>query len=68
MTGEGEGKEGFFRFRSNFCAITRLETLATQAIIVMAESCAEALSKEILLHTQSTGDMYYKLDTLVKPC
>ena len=40
MTGEGEGKEGFFRFRSNFCAITRLETLATQAIIVMAESSA----------------------------
>ena len=34
MTGEGEGKEGtffFFCFRSNFRAITRLETLATQA-------------------------------------
>ena len=37
--GEGEGKEGLplpfhlfvFRFRSNFRAITRLETLATQA-------------------------------------
>ena len=45
MTGEEEGKEGkfpllpspspfnlfFFGFRSNFRAITRLETLATQA-------------------------------------
>ena len=35
MTGEGEGKEGTLfsppRFRSNFRAITRLETLATQA-------------------------------------
>ena len=42
MTGEGEGKEGtssprplhlqpFFCFRSNFRAITRMETLATQA-------------------------------------
>ena len=44
MTGEGEGEEGsflfsppptpstlFFCFRSNFRAITRLETLATQA-------------------------------------
>ena len=31
MTGEGEGKEPFFCFRSNFRAITRLETLATQA-------------------------------------
>ena len=50
MTGEGEGNEGmkvsssplplplqpFFCFRSNFRAITRLETLATQAIISMA--------------------------------
>ena len=35
MTGEGEGNEGqpFFCFRSNFRTITRLETLATQAIV-----------------------------------
>ena len=32
MTGEGEGNEPFFCFRSNFRVITRLETLATQAI------------------------------------
>ena len=34
MTGEGEGKEGtfFFCFCSNFRAITRLKTLATQAM------------------------------------
>ena len=33
-TGEGEGNETFFFFcsRSNFRAVTRLETLATQAI------------------------------------
>ena len=32
MTGEGEGNKGtFFCLRSNFCAITRLETFATQA-------------------------------------
>ena len=33
----------------------------------MAESRSEALSREIFLHTQSTADMYYRLDTLVKP-
>ena len=32
MTGEGE----FFYFRSNFRAITRLETLATQAMHIQA--------------------------------
>ena len=36
--------------------------------IVMAESCSEALSREIFLHTQSTADMSYRMDTLVKPC
>ena len=50
MTAEGEGNEGtssflfspplplqpFFCFRSNFRAITRLETLATQAIAWVA--------------------------------
>ena len=36
--------------------------------IVMAESCSEALSREIFLHTQSTADMSYRLDTLAKPC
>ena len=37
MTGEGEGTlplQPFFCFRSNFRAITRLETLATQASLV----------------------------------
>ena len=34
----------------------------------MAEGCAEALSREFFLHTQSTTDMYYRLDTLAKPC
>ena len=34
----------------------------------MAESCSEALSREIFLHTQSTADMSYRMDTLVKPC
>ena len=49
MTGEGEGKEGtssplplplqpFFCFRSNFRAITRLETLAKQASRGVAKS------------------------------
>ena len=33
MTGEGEGQP-FFCFRFNFRAITRLETLATQAILM----------------------------------
>ena len=36
MTGEGEGNDPlqpFFRFRSNFRVITRLETLATQASV-----------------------------------
>ena len=33
MTGDGEGKEPFFCFRSNFRPIIRLETLATQAKI-----------------------------------
>ena len=33
----------------------------------MAESCSEALSREIFLHTQSsTAEMYHRLDTLVK--
>ena len=36
--------------------------------IVMAESRSEALSREIFLHTQSTTDMSYRLDTLAKPC
>ena len=36
--------------------------------IVMAESCPEALSGNIFLHIQSIADMYYRLDTLVKPC
>ena len=35
--------------------------------IVMAERCSEALSREIFLHTQSTADMSYRLDTLAKP-
>ena len=30
----------------------------------MAESRSEALSREIFLHTQSTTDMSYRLDTL----
>ena len=34
MTGEGEGNEPFFCFRSNLRAITRLETLATQTIFL----------------------------------
>ena len=39
MTGEGEGNEGthfFFCSRSNFRAINRLETLATQATLFTA--------------------------------
>ena len=30
----------------------------------MAERCSEALSREIFLHTQSTADVSYRLDTL----
>ena len=29
----------------------------------MSESCSEALSREIFLHTQSTTDISYRLDT-----
>ena len=36
--------------------------------IVIAESGSEALLRAIFLHTQSTVDMPYRLDTLVKPC
>ena len=31
--GGGGGEQPFFGFRSNFCAITRLKTLATQATV-----------------------------------
>ena len=34
----------------------------------MAGSGSEALLREGFLHTQSTADMSYRLDTLVKPC
>ena len=34
----------------------------------MAESCPEALSREIFLHIQSIADVSYRLDTLAKPC
>ena len=49
----------------NVCACVKL---ACWEQIVMAESCPEALSRENFLHTQSTADMSYSLDTLVKPC
>ena len=34
----------------------------------MAESSAEALSREIFLYIQSIADISYRLDTLVKSC
>ena len=40
MTGEGEGNEFFFFCsRSNFRAVARLETLATQATKMTSERC-----------------------------
>ena len=48
------------------CACVRLA--GKHLLTVMAESCCEELSREIFLHTQSTADISYRLDTLVKPC
>ena len=67
MTGEGEGKEGttvFYRVRSNFRAITRLETLATQA--KKKVDCSKALKSAVTAYFFDLScniiiDEYYKL-------
>ena len=51
MAGEGEGKEGtlFFCFRSDFRAVTRLETLATQANMSIAISHARTRNALLII-------------------